>query len=68
MLQVRLDGVDGNVEPLRDLPVRHPLGRQAGDPRLGTREGIGILGMASLTAAHNLELFSGTSCDDFRSN
>jgi hypothetical protein len=68
MLQVRLDGVDGNVEPLRDLAVRHPLGRQAGDPRLGTREGIGILVTASLTTADNLELFGGTSRDDFRSN
>lgn len=52
MLQMRLDGVDGNVEPLRDLPVRHPLGRQARDPRLGPREGVGIVVAASLTTAN----------------
>ena len=68
MLQVRLDGMHRNGEPLRDLSIRHPLVGEAGDPGLGTRQGIRILATAALTTADGGELFGGTSGDHFRAN
>jgi hypothetical protein len=65
---VRLNGVDGKVEPVLDLPVRHTLGRQARDPRFGPREGIGIVVAASLTTANTAEFLSGPNTDGLGSD